>query len=401
MSIQALREQRTEISRKANHLLTEKGAQIWKPEDQKVYDGYADEIELVDKQIAAHQKILDERAAAIIPLVKDGDTASAKTAAKKAVEILVRKMTKDITNDEWAFIRNTMSTTTGSQGGYTVPSLISSDYVDALKDFGGMRRAADRLVTEGGNPLNYPTTDGTAEVGELVAQNASAASADPSFGTVPLNVFKFGSMIVTIPLELLQDTTIDILALVNNRVRNRIGRIQNQKFSIGAGTTEPFGLTVAATVGKTGLTGQTLTIIYDDLVDMVDSVDYAYQAEGDLSFMFSQALRRVIRKLKDGNGRPIWMPSYDGGITGGVPDRLLDFPVNINNDMPVPAANAVSLSFGQHKKYLIRDSMEMTLFRFEDSPFISKGQIGFLAWMRSGGNLLDTAALKTYKHSAT
>ncbi len=400
MSIQALREQRQEISRKANKLLAEKGAQVWKPEDQAAYDGFANEMELVDKQIAAHQKMLDEKAGLVIPLKKD-EPDRAKNEARRAVEIVMRKMTKDITNDEWAFIRNTMSTTTGSQGGYTVPSLISSDYIDAMKDYGGIRRLADRLVTSEGNPLNYPTTDGTAEIGELVAQNTSAASSDPSFGTVPLNVYKFGSMIITVPIELLQDTTIDIIALLNKRVRDRIGRIQNQKFSIGTGTNEPFGLSVAATVGKTGLTGQTTTIIYDDLVDMVDSVDFAYQSEGDLSWSFSQTMRRVVRKLKDGNGRPIWTPSYDGGAYVGTPDRLLDFPVNINNDMPVPAANAVSLAFGQHKKYMVRDAMEMQLFRFEDSPYISKGQVGFLAWTRAGGNLLDTAALKTYKNSAT
>jgi hypothetical protein len=41
------------------------------------------------------------------------------------------------------------------------------------------------------------------------------------------------------------------------------------------------------------------------------------------------------------------------------------------------------------------------LWRFDDSAFTSKGQIGYLAWARSGGNLLDTGSVKTYQHSAT
>ncbi|PPD12155.1 hypothetical protein [Methylophilus sp.] len=43
----------------------------------------------------------------------------------------------------------------------------------------------------------------------------------------------------------------------------------------------------------------------------------------------------------------------------------------------------------------------ITLFKFEDSAFIKKGQIGFLAWARSGGNMPDASAFKVYQHSAT
>jgi HK97 family phage major capsid protein len=69
---------------------------------------------------------------------------------------------------------------------------------------------------------------------------------------VPLNTFKFGSKTITIPIELLQDTNVDIVALVNKRVRDRIGRIANQpKFTNGTGTGEPFGLVPPASVGKT------------------------------------------------------------------------------------------------------------------------------------------------------
>jgi hypothetical protein len=49
-----------------------------------------------------------------------------------------------------------------------------------------------------------------------------------TFGTVPLNTFKFGSKKIAIPIELLQDTNVDILALVNKRIRDRIGRIANR-----------------------------------------------------------------------------------------------------------------------------------------------------------------------------
>lgn len=69
--------------------------------------------------------------------------------------------------------------------------------------------------------------------------------------------------------------------------------------------------------------------------------------------------------------------------------------------MPVPAAAAKSIAFGDFSLYKIRDVMAITLFRFNDSAYVKKGQVGFLAWMRSGGNLIDVGgAVKLFQHGA-
>ena len=79
----------------------------------------------------------------------------------------------------------------------------------------------------------------------------------------------------------------------------------------------------------------------------------------------------------------------------------MGYEVEINNYMPVPAANAKSIAFGDLSTYIIRDAMDLTLFKFDDSAFIKKGQFGFLAWARAGGNLPDANGVKLYQHSAT
>ncbi len=401
MSIQALRERKKELARLANKQLADKGEQAWTAADQAQFDNYAADMEGIDRQIENHQKMLNLRAENEFTDAPRNEDGGGRSDFQKGYEIFLRKGMKDMSAEERTQFRNAMSTTTGSQGGYTVQTEIAKTFIDTMKDFAGMRRVADNITTALGNEVDFPTTDGTSEVGEIVSQNQQAGSADVSFGTVPLNTYKFGSKIITVPIELLQDSQIDVVSLVQKRIRNRIGRIQNLKFTQGSGVSEPFGLTTAASVGKIGATGQVATIIYEDLVDLIDSIDIAYQAEGNLMFSISQPLRRVLRKIKDGNGRPIWTPSYDEGIAGDLSDLLLGYPVNINNDLQAPGANNVSMTFGQHKKYMIRDALDVTLFRFDDSAFMTKGQVGFLGWARAGGNLLDSAAIKTYKHSAT
>lgn len=400
MSMQALRERLAALKKDARHLLDEKGSTAWSKDDQGKFDNLVDEAERVEKQISAHQRMLDDEAETRFKDVPRNDPNKEKTQARQGVELFLRKLTKDLSAEEALLIRNTMSTTTPAEGGYTVQTEVAKQIIDAMKDYGAMRRVASSISTGNGADLSYPSSDGTSEEGEIVAQNTASATADVSFGTVPLNVFKFGSKTITIPLELLQDTTVDIIALIQKRIRDRIGRHANKQFTIGTGTGAPKGLSVAAGVGKTGTTGQTTTVIYDDLVDLIDSLDVAYQNDA-CSFMFSQAIRRTVRKIKDTAGRPIWTPSYDAGMSAKTPDLLLGYPVQINNDMPAPAANAKSIAFGDLSQYMIRDAMQVTLFRFEDSAFLSKGQVGFLAWARMGGNLLDVNAVKQYQHSAT
>ncbi len=235
-----------------------------------------------------------------------------------------------------------------------------------------------------------------------MAQNATVSASGIVFGTIGLGVYKFSSTEVAIPLELLQDSSVDVEAFVNARLLTRLGRITNTMFTVGTGTNKPQGMVTALSTGKTGATGQTTTVVYDDLVDLIDSVDVAYQMNGTMRFMMHQQTRKALRKLKDTAGRPLWVPSYDGGITRNMPDQLLGHDLVLNNDMPVMAASAKSIAFGDLSYYKIRDVMDVTMYRFTDSAYTKLGQVGFLAFMRSGGAWVDNGgAAKLYVNSAT
>ncbi len=409
MSIQALRERLSALNKECKNQLAEKGSATWSVEDKAIFDGKMEEAERLQSQIEATQRILDQDAEKDFKDIKPAAGGAPKSELQKGLELFMRKSDRQLSAEEAVMVRNTMSTTTGSEGGFTVQPLVATSLIDLIKAYGFMRMVAAQITTANGVDLAYPTSDGTAEVGELVAQNVSAADADADFGTRALNAYKFSSKVITIPIELLQDSSIDILAMVFKRMRDRIGRSQNAYFSTGTGVAQPLGLFAAAGVGKVGAAGQVASVIYDDLVDMVDSLDAGYllgaPPDGGKpgampGWMFSQAMRKVVRKLKDTAGRPIWTPSYDEGASAKTPDLLLGYPVNINNDAPAPAANAKSMAFGDLQSYTIRDAMDVTMFRFDDSAYMKKGQVGFLAWSRAGGNLMDTGAVKVYQHPA-
>lgn len=396
-SIQALREERQQLAKEARNQLEQKGDRVWSTEDQKVFDERDDKIQAIEREMDSIEKLIKAEAEKKADLPPTDVKPEAKK-AREAFAKMIRIGDNKLSAEELALIRNTMSTTTGSQGGNTVASVVAAELIEAIKGFKGIREVASQITTTNGAPMSFPTSDGTGEVGELVAENAAAAALDPSFGTAAVNAYKFGSKSIAIPIELIQDSTVDIVAFLYKRIRERLGRIMNQKFTIGSGSSEPMGLITASTAGKVGATGQTTTIIYDDIMDLIEAVDYAY---GNLKFMTSQSGRKMVRKLKDTSNRPLWSPSYEAGISAGLADQLAGYDVVLNNDVAVPAANAKSLAFGQLDQYMVRDAMDVTIFRFEDSAFMLKGQIGFVAWARAGGNLLDTTGVKHYQHAAT
>jgi len=397
-NIQAMREKISNLANLANKLLADKGDQTWTKEEQATFDGYTNEIEALKNQVKAAEKMraleADDffNAAGNTPAKKDGDmTIDALTAVA-----LYMRFGNNVSPEQAIAVRNAMSTTTGSEGGYTVPSEIATMVINKLKAYGGMREVAEIITTDSGNPLSFPTNDGTGEVGEIVGENAAAGSGETTFGTLPLNVFKYSSKKIALPIELVQDSAIDVIAFVVARLAERIARIQNTHFTVGAGTTTPDGVIAKASTGKTGTTGQTLTVLYDDLVDLKHSVNRAYRTKA--KFMMNDLSVAVVSKLKDTTGRPIWVPA----VTEGAPDMLLGAPVVTNDDVAVMAAGAKSIAYGDLSQYKIRDVANSTsIRRFDDSAFALLGQVGFCGWQRSGGNLIDTAAVKLYVNSAS
>ncbi len=402
--INQLREQRSTLAQEVRNLLEQNPGATWdKAKHQPIYDAKMSEIERCDDEITRLQAAADLGAEQV---VADAIKQVAPTNGKRdplsesgVFDAFLRGGIRNLSPEQVPVFRNTMSTTTPGEGGYTVPTTIAAQLIESLKAFGGMRQAADVFTTAQGNDMSWPTSDGTAEVGELVAQNVAAATADPTFGTVGLSVYKFSSKTITVPIELLQDSVIDIEAFVRKRAATRLGRIMNTYFTTGTGTAQPRGVVVGAASGKVGLTGQTLTVIYDDLVDLEHAIDPAYRGAG-CKFMLADSSLKVIRKVKDTAGRPLFIPAYDGGF-GAAPASLLGYPIVINQDVAVMAANAKSILFGDFSTYKIRDVLQVSLFRFDDSAFMTKGQVGFLAWARAGGNLTDSASVKYYANSAT
>lgn len=297
--------------------------------------------------------------------------------------------------------RAAQSVGTASTGGYTVPQGFWAEVIAAMKFYGGIRASRARVIqTAMGNALPIPTTDDTSNTGTLLAENTQVTNTAVSFGQITLNAFKFSSDILLVPFELLQDSGVDIEAFLVSRLAERLGRVQNTYFTTGTGSSQPQGVVAGAASGKTGLTGQTTSIIYNDLVDLKYSVNRAYRANAE--WMMNDATLATILKLVDGNSRPLFESAYSVSLQSGEPDRLLGQPVIINNDVATMAANAKPVLYGDFANFWVRDVMSMLLLRLNER-YADFGQVGFVAFLRSDAKLVDAGQhpIKYYANSAT
>lgn len=284
---------------------------------------------------------------------------------------------------------------TGAAGGFTIPEGFRAVLTETMKFFSSMVGVANIIETDTGNDLLWPTNDDTTNEGTYLGENTVLTELDTTFTTKTLKAWTINSRIIRVAIQLIQDSAFDIDAFLPRKLGERIARRANRAFTVGTGTNEPEGVQTNAVIGKTGATGQTTSITYDDLVDLEHSVDIAYRNER-ARFMLHDLSLAKARKLKDTQGRPLWEPS----LQVGAPSLLNGRGYIVNNDMPAMAASAKSVLFGDFNAgYIIRQVRARQAMRLTEryADFL---QVGFLAFERHDGKPDDAAAIRAYANSA-
>jgi HK97 family phage major capsid protein len=274
---------------------------------------------------------------------------------------------------------------TGSQGAFLVPQGFVYDIETALKLWGGMREVSSQFNTSTGNPLPWPTSNDTGNIGELIAENTSVTTnTDPTIGHLTFNAYKYSTKLVNISLELLQDSAFDLDSYVKAAFVRRLGAITNNHFTVGTGGgVQPNGIVTAVVAASNTVTAAAdAAIAFNDLINLEHQVDPMYRKGA--KFMFADATLKQLRLLKDALGRPLWAP----GMVVGAPDTINGYNYQINQDMPGMATTNVSIVFGSLDKYKIRNVQEMIVQRLVER-YAEFGQIAYIGFARFDGQLLD------------
>lgn len=291
---------------------------------------------------------------------------------------------------------NAQSEGVPSEGGYLVPDEFRTQLIERQKAFGGIGSIASRYTTGNGRPVEWPTLDDTANVGEIVQEgNTFSAGADVVFGSNALSSYSYvaggaSSTPLRVNLELLQDSAFDIQGLITRLLGTRIARLQATHLALGTGVNQPlglvYGLTPVQAAANTGLT-------YNDLVTWIHSLDPAYRANA--RWVWNDATMAMVEKITDTAGNPIFR-GWGANLALGLNEStVLGYPITIDQAMPTYVINSTAINpiaFGDiGQGYVVRDVRSVELLV---NPYtrMANRQVEFTAWARMDATQQDTNA---------
>jgi HK97 family phage major capsid protein len=328
----------------------------------------------------------------------DGLSASAREHAKAFVSWMRKGDPSGLRDLE---VRAGLASDTDPSGGFFVPELIEATIDRVATAALAMRRICrvrkittgeyKRLVSQGGTDSGW--------VGERAARPETDTPTLAEIAIYAKELYSNPSATQT----LLDDASFPADEWLQEEISTEFDEQEGTAFISGNGVEKPKGIAAYEMVpnasyvwGKVGyIAGGHASLLnnVDKLFDLQHSLKPTYRANG--TFLMNDLTLSVIRKLKDGEGRYIFVP----GLQAGAPDSLLGKPVAVDDNVDDIGAGKYPIFFADFQKaYLIIDRLGIRLLR---DPYSSKGKVFFYCVKRVGGGLISYEGIKALKISET
>lgn len=285
-----------------------------------------------------------------------------------------------------------LSVASDSDGGYLVSPQISDMIIKTIFETSPMRKISS-VETISSDSLEILEDRSEAVAGWTTESGAISDTDTPTFAKKSIPVFELYAQ-PKATQKLIDDSAIDIEAWLAEKISAIFSKKENTAFVSGDGVGKPRGILTYAAGTSWGqieqiASGSSGVATADKIIKLYYSLkeDYAVNA----SFLMNRSMIESVRQLKDTTNQYLWNP----GLAFGAPDTLMGVPVNQAADMPIPAANSLSIAVGDFKAaYQIVDRAGVRVLR---DPFTEKPFVKFYSTKRVGGDVINFEAIKLMK----
>ena len=301
--------------------------------------------------------------------------------------------------------RKALSAGSDPDGGYLLPTPTVGRIVSKVYEQSVMRQIAN-VQSISTDALEGVVDNGDAGAGWVSETGTRSETTTPQVGKWRIEAHEMYAE-PRVTQKLLDDAAVDVEMWLAGKIADKFARVEGTAFWSGTGTGQPRGLatyTTAATGDdsrawgqfehvKSGANGDFHTTKADPLQDLVGAMRDQYLAAA--IFVMRREVRTKLRKLKEATSdRYLWEPS----LQAGQPDRLLGYPVRIDQYMPSLATDSLSLAFGDFAEaYTIVDRLGIRTLR---DPFTAKPYVKFYSTRRVGGGAVNFEAVKFLKFAS-
>ena len=295
-----------------------------------------------------------------------------------------------------AIATKALSVGTDADGGYVVTPHMSETIVRIITEISPMRSLAsvETISTDSLDVIEDTQLPGAAWVAETDARS------DTTTHQIGKNSISTHEMYAQpkATQKLIDDASIDVEAWLATKVAEKFAALEATAFISGDGSGKPKGILAYAAGTSFGqiqqiVSGTSAEVTSDGLINLYYALKDEYAKNA--TFLMNRSVIQAVRLLKNATtDQYIWQP----GLAAGAPDTLLGVPVAAAADMPVAAANSLSVAVGDFKRgYKIVDRVGIRMLR---DPFTDKPYVKFYTTKRVGGEVVNSEAIKLLKLSA-
>jgi HK97 family phage major capsid protein len=301
--------------------------------------------------------------------------------------------------------RKALSAGSDPDGGYLLPTPTVGRMVKRVYEQSTMRQLAN-VLTISTDALEGIVDNDEADAGWVSEMGARNDTDTPQVGKYRIEAHEMYAQ-PKVTQKLIDDAATDVEAWLADKVADKFARVEGNAFWNGNGVGQPRGLAAYTTAATgdgsrawgtfehvlTGANGDFHTTKADPLQDLLGAFKDQYLQNA--SFAMRREVRTKIRKLKEATSdRYLWEPS----LQAGQPDRLLGYPVRIDQYIPAITTGSLSLAFGDFREaYTIVDRIGVRTLR---DPYTAKPYIRFYSTKRTGAGAVNTEAVKFLKFAA-
>lgn len=269
--------------------------------------------------------------------------------------------------------------TIAADGGVMIPVAALAP-IEAQRSAGTIYDIVHHLRMSTGEPVRVPLWDDTANMAVLDSAPIGNGT-DPKITGITINTdgLRLGDPLL-LDNKLIQDVSYDVVGYVNQNMQERYLRSVSQYINVGNGSNY---LGLIGNVPAAVTSEVKGAIDYDDFVNLIAALDPAYSAGA--CFSFSTSTLGMVLKIKDGEGRPIFIPYLDGAKSGFA-GQILGYPVKINQFAQPVASGNTPVLFGDHAKaYTLREVTPGVVIKQSNQRWIELNRLGVVGFARGGG----------------
>lgn len=373
--IKELKERRAAIVADMNAItatVEQRSEAVFTAEEQEEFNELRAQRDAVDATLRAFEEMERE----------DMRNASAKVAERKAdntAELEERAFMKFVAGKELTAEERTALTMSNS--GVIVPNSIQQDVLIGLQGTYGILSAIDLKYTDDSATMTFPYIISSMTL-QKVTVGSTTSEGEAQWKGLQLSANDFKLPTIPVSRTLMLAGGVDARAALVQLFVELIGRGLSSKVISTGDNTNDFKSILSTVKSATATSSSAIT--YTDIINLKSKVKAPYNQVGRAVFVMASSTKDALIGMVDKNGRPLYIES----MSAGVPDKLLGYPVVIDDAMPEIAAKANVMLFGDPKAYKARIVRGIEVATYDESKYREQGCVGMQAFVTGDGRLM-------------